>query len=41
MGIVSSLTIGGKAFVKGIAMKKSNKILFRFAKIISIFTEFN
>ena len=39
MGIVSALTIGGKAFVKGIAMKKSNKILFRFAKIISIFIE--
>ena len=39
MGIVSSLTIGGKAFVKGIAMKRSNKILFRFAKIISIFIE--
>ena len=37
MGIVSSLTIGGKAIVKGIAMKKSNNILFRFAKIISIF----
>ncbi len=39
MGIVSSLTIGGKAFVKGIAMKKSNKILFRFAKIVGIFIE--
>lgn len=37
MGIVSSLTIGGKAIVKGIAIKKSNNILFRFAKIISIF----
>ena len=39
MGIVSSLTIGGKAIVKGIAIKKSNNILFRFAKIVSIFIE--
>ena len=39
MGIVSSLTIGGKAIVKGIAISKSNKILFKFAKIVSIFTE--
>ena len=39
MGIVSSLTIGGKALVKGIAIKRSNKILFRFAKIISVFIE--
>ena len=39
MGIVSSLTIGGKAIVKGIAMKKSNIILFKFSKIISIFVE--
>lgn len=37
MGIISSLTIGGKAIVKGIAIKKSNDILFRFAKILSIF----
>lgn len=37
MGVISSLTIGGKAIVKGIAIKKSNDILFRFAKILSIF----
>lgn len=37
MGIISALTIGGKAIVKGIAIKKSNDILFRFAKILSIF----
>ena len=39
MGIISTLTIGGKAMVKGIAMNKSNKILFRFAKILSIFSK--
>ena len=39
MGIVSSLTIGGKAIVKGIAISKSNKILYAFAKIVSIFIE--
>lgn len=39
MGIISSLTIGGKAIEKGIAMKKSNNILFNFAKILSIFTK--
>lgn len=38
MGIISTLTIGGKAIVKGIAIKKSNKILYKFAKILSIFT---
>ena len=37
MGIISALTIGGKALVKGIAIKKSNNILFNFAKILSIF----
>lgn len=36
MGLISSLTIGGKAFEKGYAMKKSNKILFNFAKILSM-----
>ena len=39
MGIISSLTIGGKAIEKGIAMKKSNNILFSFAKILSIFSK--
>ncbi len=38
MGIISALTIGGKAMVKGFAMNKSNDILFKFAKIISIFS---
>ena len=39
MGIISSLTIGGKALEKGYAMKKSNKILFSFAKLLSIFSK--
>lgn len=39
MGIVSALTIGGKAIFKGIAMSKSNDILFKFAKILSIFSK--
>ena len=39
MGLVSSLTIGGKAFFKVMAISKSNEILYKFAKIISIFTE--
>lgn len=37
MGIISALTIGGKALEKGIAIKKSDKILFRFAYILSFF----
>ena len=37
MGIISALTIGGKALEKGFAMKKSNKILFNFAKFLSLF----
>lgn len=36
-GLISSLTIGGKAMEKGIAMNKSNEILFRFAKFLNIF----
>lgn len=39
MGIISSLTIGGKALEKGFAMKKSNEILFKFAKALSIFNK--
>ena len=39
MGIVSSITIGGKAIFKSVAISKSNKILFKFAKIICIFVE--
>lgn len=37
MGIISALTIGGKALVKGIAMRKSSKILYKFATILNIF----
>lgn len=35
--IVASLTIGGKAICKSIAMKKSKEIVYFTAKIISIF----
>ncbi len=37
MGIISAITIGGKAIVKEFAIKRSNEILFRFAKILNIF----
>lgn len=39
MGFISALTIGGKALEKGFAMKKSNEILFKFAKVLSIFNK--
>lgn len=39
MGIISALTIGGKALEKGYAMKKSNNILFGFAKVLSVFSK--
>jgi len=39
MGIVSALTIGGKAIEKGVALSKSNDILYKFAKVISIFSK--
>jgi len=39
MAVVSALTIGGKAIFKEIAIRFSDKILFRFAKIVSVFTE--
>ena len=35
--IVAALTIGGKALGKGFAINKSNIILYKFAKVISIF----
>ena len=35
--IIASLTIGGKALGKGVAIAKGNDILFAFAKVISIF----
>lgn len=38
MGIISALTIGGKALEKGLAMKKSNQILFTCVKILSVFS---
>lgn len=37
MGIISALTIGGKALEKGFAMKKSNDILYSIVRILSIF----
>ena len=36
--LVASLTIGGKALGKSFAMNNSNVILYRFVKILSIFT---
>lgn len=37
MGIISTLTIGGKALEKSIAINKSNEILYKFSCIISYF----
>ena len=39
MGFISALTIGGKAMVKGVAIKKSNIIFYRFSKFLSILTK--
>ena len=39
MGIISALTIGGKAIEKDVAMKKSNDILYNFVRILSIFSK--
>ena len=36
-GIISSLTIGGKALGKSFAINKGNIILYEFSKIVSIF----
>lgn len=36
-GVVASLTVGGKAIGKGIAIEKSNEILYNVAKIIRFF----
>lgn len=36
-GIISAFTIGGKALGKGIAINKSNYILYEFAKVVSKF----
>lgn len=35
--LIAAMTIGGKAIFKGIAISKSNEILYHFAKVISIF----
>ena len=35
--LIAAATIGGKAMFKGIAINKSNEILYNFAKVISIF----
>ena len=37
MGIISALTIGGKAFEKAFAINKSNEILYKFSLFLSIF----
>ena len=37
MGIISALTIGGKAIEKAFAINKSNEILYRFSVILSYF----
>ena len=36
MAMIAALTIGGKALGKGIAIKKSNTILYEFAKVLSL-----
>jgi hypothetical protein len=35
--LIASLTIGGKAIFKSIAINKSNEILYEFAKVIDFF----
>lgn len=35
--LIAALTIGGKAIFKGIAISKSDKILFAFAKVVETF----
>ena len=37
--IISSLTIGGKAFGKTIAINNCNEIIFEFSKILNIFSK--
>lgn len=39
MGIISSLTIGGKAIEKAIAINKSNEILYKFSYFVSFFVK--
>lgn len=38
-GFVAAFTIGGKAFEKPIAIANGNKILYNFAKVLSIFSK--
>lgn len=38
-GFIAALTIGGKSFEKSIAITNGNKILYEFAKILSIFSK--
>ena len=40
-GIISSITIGGKALGKSLAINKSNIILYEFSKFVSIFYKCN
>lgn len=35
-GVIASLTIGGKAMGKSVAMSKSSEILYTFAKVVSL-----
>ncbi len=35
--LISSLTVGGKALFKKVAIKHADKLIFNFAKVISIF----
>ena len=35
--LISSLTIGGKAIFKNVAIKNSDKIIFNVGKLLSIF----
>lgn len=35
--LIAALTIGGKAMGKGVAVNKSNVILFEFSKVVSLF----
>lgn len=38
--IIASLTIGGKAIFKSIAINKSNEILYNFAKFLDLFIKY-
>lgn len=38
-GIIAALTIGGKSLEKSLAINNGNKILYEFAKILSIFSK--